>query len=424
MIELFIVFLLSLLNGFFSMSEMALISVKKNQLIDKANSGNKNASLALQLLKNPENFLSAVQVGITLIGIVSGLFGGVALADNLKPYIEQIPVLQPYASTIAFAVIVMFITYLSIVVGELFPKTIALNYSLQISLLSAPVIYIFTKIANPLVWLLTFSTKGLLFVFRIKNQNNNNISEDELKSMLRMATEQGMLEKKVNEYINNIFFFDDRRLSSIMTLRRNIIWLDIQDDVAALTEAIKSNHFSQYPVCNGELNKIVGIVKSRDFFNAISKPDFKIENILQKPQFFTENQLAIDVLEKFRKSRTYFGVIVNEFGEVEGIVSLHDIIEEILGQLPGMNDANTNITRREDNSYLINGQTRIEEIPDYIKLKPIKNANYQTLAGYILAFSNSFPAEGDKFVIGDYTFEIVDMDGTVIDKIIIKQNTL
>ena len=424
MIELFIVFLLSLLNGFFSMSEMALISVKKNQLTDKANSGNKNAGLALQLLKNPENFLSAVQVGITLIGIVSGLFGGVALADNLKPYIEQIPVLQPYASTIAFAVIVMFITYLSIVVGELFPKTIALNYSLQISLLSAPVIYIFTKIANPLVWLLTFSTKGLLFVFRIKNQNNNNISEDELKSMLRMATEQGMLEKKVNEYINNIFFFDDRRLSSIMTLRRNIIWLDIQDDVAALTEAIKSNHFSQYPVCNGELNKIVGIVKSRDFFNAISKPDFKIENILQKPQFFTENQLAIDVLEKFRKSRTYFGVIVNEFGEVEGIVSLHDIIEEILGQLPGMNDANTNIPRREDNSYLINGQTRIEEIPDYIKLKPIKNANYQTLAGYILAFSNSFPAEGDKFVIGDYTFEIVDMDGTVIDKIIIKQNTL
>lgn len=422
MTELIVILLLTILNGFFSMSEIALISVKKTLLANKAKTNNRNALTALKLLEKPEQFLSAVQVGITLIGIISGLFGGVALADDIRPVISAVPFLQLYADTISFVVIVMFITYLSIVVGELFPKSIALNNSLKIALFSAPIIFVFTRFTNPIVWLLSISTNALLALFRIKKQGESNISEDELKTMLKMATDQGMLERKVNEYINNIFFFDDRKLSNIMTQRRDIVWLDYNDNISSLTEKIKTASYSQYPVCNGELNKIVGIVKSRDFFNAINKPDFKLDNIIRKPLYFTENQLAIDVLEKFRKSRVYFGVIVNEFGEVEGIVSLHDIIEEILGQLPDINDDNNIVTKREDDSFLINAQTRIEDIPDYIKLKPIENASYQTLAGYLLAFSNTFPEEGDSFIIGDYTFEIVDMDGTVIDKIIIKPN--
>ncbi len=422
MIELIVIILLAILNGFFSMSEIALISVKKSQLGEKAKLNNKNAIIALKLLDNPEKFLSAVQVGITLIGIVSGLFGGVALADDIKPYIAKIPFIAEHTEPVSFIIIVAFITYLSIVIGELFPKTVALNNSMKIALFSAPIISVFTKFAKPIVWLLSISTNGLIALFRIKTKNESNISEEELKSMLKLATEQGMLEKKVNDYIHNIFHFDDRKLSSIMTQRRDIIWLDINSEIPKIFENIKSNNFSQYPVCSGELNKIIGIVKSRDFFNSKNKPDFKINDILCKPLYFTENQLAIDVLEKFRKNKIYFGVIVNEFGEVIGIISLHDLIETILGQLPDIDDKDENITQREDNSYLINGQTKMNELPEYLSLKPIENANYTTLAGYVLAYANSFPSEGDKFTIGDYTFEIVDMDGTIIDKIIVKLN--
>jgi len=422
MIELIVIILLTILNGFFSMSEIALISVKKSKLGEKAKLNNKNAIIALKLLDTPEKFLSAVQVGITLIGIISGLFGGVALADDIKPYIVKIPFIAENAETVSFIIIVALITYLSIVIGELFPKTIALNNSMKIALFSAPIISIFTKVANPVVWLLSISTKGLITLFRIKAKTESNISEDELKSMLKLATEQGMLEKKVNEYINNIFHFDDRKLGSIMTQRRDIIWLDINSEIPKIVENIKSNNFSQYPVCNGELNKIIGVIKSRDFFNAKNTPDFKINDVLYKPLYFTENQLAIDVLEKFRKHKIYFGVIVNEFGEVIGIVSLHDLVETILGQLPDIDDNNEIVIKRDDNSYLINAQTKIDELPEFINLKTIQKSDYSTLAGYILAFSNSFPSEGDKFIIGDYTFEVVDMDGTKIDKIIVKLN--
>ncbi|HAN79406.1 MAG TPA: HlyC/CorC family transporter [Bacteroidales bacterium] len=422
MIELLIIILLILLNGYFSMSEIALISVKKIQLQEKAKKGSKNAVTALKLLENPENFLSAVQVGITLIGIISGLFGGVALSEALSPYIAQIPIFTNFAAPISFTLIVIFITYLSIVIGELFPKTVALNNSLAIALFTAPIIKVFTQTTKPVVWLFSVSTNGLVKLFGINTQNQSNISEEELKSMLRLATEQGTVEKKVNEYIDNIFRFDDRKLSGIMTQRKNIIWIDNNLATNEIAEKIKMNSYSQYPVCKGELNKIIGILKSRDFFNSINKPNFKLEDILIKPIILTENQLAIDVLEKFRKSRIYFGVVANEFGEVDGIVSLHDIIEAVLGQLPDINDTAANYTKRDDNSYLINAQIRMDELPDFIKLKPIENATYHTLAGYLLAFSNSFPSEGDKFVIGNYTIEIVDMDGMIIDKLIIKVN--
>jgi len=422
MIELIVIVLLTILNGFFSMSEIALISVKKSKLTEKAKSNNKNAIIALKLLDTPEKFLSAVQVGITLIGIVSGLFGGVALADDIKPFIVKIPFVAENAETVSFIIIVAFITYLSIVIGELFPKTIALNNSMKIALFSAPIISVFTKFANPVVWLLSISTKGLIALFRIKSKTESNISEDELKSYLKLATEQGMLEKKVNEYIQNIFHFDDRKLGTIMTQRREIIWLDVNSEIPEIVEKIKSSNFSQYPVCNAELNRIIGVIKSRDFFNAKNAPDFKIKDVIYKPLFLTENQFAIDVLEKFRKNKIYFGVIVNEFGDVTGIVSLHDLVETILGQLPDIDDNNENVIKRDDNSYLINAQTRIDELPDFLNLKPIEKCDYATLAGYILAFANSFPSEGDKFIIGNYTFEIVDMDGAMIDKINVKLN--
>jgi len=422
MIELIIILLLTILNGFFSMSEIALISVKKANLIEKAKNNNKKAIIALKLLETPEKFLSAVQVGITLIGIISGLFGGVALADDIKPFIEKIPFLTQYADAASFIIIVMFITYLSIVIGELFPKSIALNNPLKIALFSAPVISVFTNFTNPLVWFLSFSTHSLQKLFRIKTQNESPVSEDELKSMLKLATDQGMVEKKVNEYIQNIFHFDDKQLKSIMTHRRDIVWFDIDDGINEITEKIKTSNFSQYPICKGELNKNIGVIRSRDFFNEKNKPDFNIEKIIEKPIYLTENQLAIDVLEKFRKNRKYFGIIVNEYGDIIGIVSLHDIIETVLGQFPDINDNESVITKRDDNSYLINAQTKIDELPEFIKLPIIQNANYHTIAGFILAYTNNFPKEGDKINVGNYTIEIVDMDNTVIDKLIVKLN--
>jgi len=241
--------------------------------------------------------------------------------------------------------------------------------------------------------------------------------------MLKLATEQGMVEKKVNEYIHNIFHFDDKQLKSIMTPRRDIVWLDIDDDINEITEKIKTSNFSQYPICKGELNKNIGVIRSRDFFNEKNKPSFNIEKIIEKPIYLTENQLAIDVLEKFRKNRKYFGIIVNEYGEIIGIVSLHDIIEAVLGQFPDINDNDNDIIKRDDNSYLINAQTKIDELPEFIKLPVINNANYHTMAGFILAYTNSFPKEGDKIHVANYTIEIVDMDNTVIDKLIIKLNS-
>jgi putative hemolysin len=422
MIELFIILLLTILNGFFSMSEIALISVKRTRLEEKARNGHKGAKSALKLLENPEKFLSAVQVGITLIGVVSGLFGGVALSDNIKPYVAQIPYLTPYATTVSFTLIVIFITYLSIVVGELFPKTLALNNTEKIALFSAPIVAVFTRFTSPIVWLLSASTNALLWIFRVKSSNENQVSEEELKAMLKLATEQGKLQQKVNEYINNIFQFDDKPLSDIMTLRKDIVWLDLQKDLAATTTTLQENNFSHYLACTGELNAVVGIIIGREFFQKRQEPTFTLSNIMHKPLYFTKHQLAFDVLENFRKTKTYFGVVTNEYGEVEGIVSLHDIIETILGQLPDTNDKARIFIQKDENTYLIDAQTRLEDLPDFIKLQPIENADYQTLAGYVLAFTQYFPAEGDKIIIGDYTFEVIDIDKGMIDKIMLTQN--
>ncbi|HPU94784.1 MAG TPA: hemolysin family protein [Candidatus Gracilibacteria bacterium] len=425
--EIFVLVILTLLNGLFSLSEIAFVSVKKYRLEKIASNGNKNAQIVLDLLKSPEVFLSSVQVGITLIGIIAGAYGGATLTEDLVPYVARISVLSEYAYGISFVVVVALITYFTIVFGELLPKTIALNYSEKIALAMARFIKIFSTLTYPFVKLLSFSTKLVANTFGIKKDRGEDLSEDELKYILKVAGKQGVLEKEETQMHQNIFFFSDQKAKNLHTPASDIEWIDINHSIEDIERQIKESPYSKFPICDGTLDNIKGIITAEDFFERRRQKRFSIKRILNEAIFIPENMNAFDILKVFKKHKQYVGMVVDEFGEVEGIITIHDLIEAIIGELPDEEDEfDPEVVKCDDGSFLIDGAIQIHQLNRTFgsKIFNEKSVDYTTLAGFIICHLQKLPKTGDRFEYKGLSFEIVDLDGRRIDKVLIKKGKL
>ncbi|MEW6653191.1 MAG: hemolysin family protein, partial [Bacteroidota bacterium] len=308
--EIAIIFMLIILNGFFAMSEIAIVSSRKSKLDSLSKKGNKGAKTAIKLLEHPENFLSAVQIGITLIGIVAGAYGGTALAEDLVPYISMYSGLKDYANEIAFIIVVGMITYFSLIIGELVPKTLAFNNPERLASFSAPIMLILATTTKPIIWLLSISTKLVLKLLFIKQSKENPITEEELKYLLEQGTLHGTFEKYETEIIKSIFRFGDRKASSIMTKRQDVVIVDSNLSPEEITEIIDKNGRRIYPVCDGSFDKFIGIIDSSEYLLEVLKSNkFQIKEILYNPIFIPESVRALKVIEKFRYAQRHFAVV-------------------------------------------------------------------------------------------------------------------
>jgi putative hemolysin len=412
------------LHGFLVLGEIALLTAKRSRLEGEKMKGNANAAIAVNLLDNIDNYLSAMQIGITLISIVEGAYAGVALGHQLEPFIARIPALAPYAEQVSISVVVTLITYFSLIVGELAPKYIAIQYAESLAIACAPVMNLITRITGPISVFLSWSTKMFMRLLFIKPNDQQSISEDEIKLMVKMANQQGVLEQKESEFIQNILRFADRDAYTVMTHRNNIEWLDIHADPAENDRIIRESGYTKFLVCDDSIENILGVVKLRDYIDRRDKPGFNLRNIVSQPLFIPETMNALKILERFRKDRNYFAVVVDEYGSIQGIITLHDLTENIFGTLPDLDDIEEpSIVAREDGSLLVDGMIPIDELRETISLKEFdfEDADYSTLAGFILYKLSEIPKAGDLLDTEGYRFEIVDMDKSKIDKVLIRK---
>ncbi|WP_214228219.1 hemolysin family protein [Pedobacter sp. B4-66] len=419
--ELLIIFVLTLLNGFFALSEIALVSVKKSRIEHLAAQGSANAKTVLKLLDNPENFLSSVQVGITLIGIISGAYGGAALTDDMVVLLSGLTFLGDSLHTVSLIIVIGGITYFTIVVGELVPKTIAMNNSERISLFCVPVIRIFTLITFPFVKLLSISTSLILKLLGIKENEVEKISEDELRFMLKTAGKQGVLGNEESEAFQNLFSFTDQTAKSLMTHSSEVEWINYNSSKEVIFNKVKESVHSRFIVADGILDKPMGVISIKDLLENYSREDFSLDQILTKPIYVIMNAPAFKILNIFKDRKQYLGVVVDEFGSVRGVITLHDLIEAIVGDLPDEDEINKNhIIRREDGSYLLNGRTSIFELNQFFVREIIENniSHYSTVSGFMMDHLKAMPHEGDIVEYENFKFEIVDMDGVRIDQVL------
>jgi putative hemolysin len=419
--EIFIIFILTLLNGFFALSEIALVSVKKSRIEHLAAQGSSRAKIVLQLLENPENFLSSVQVGITLIGIISGAYGGATLTDDMERFLSQFTFLHHYHHVIALFSVIGSITYFSIVIGELVPKTIAMNNSESIALFSVPIIKYFTMITFPFVKLLSVSTKLILKLFGIVENEGEKVSEDELRFMLKNARKQGVLEKEESEVHHNLFSFTDQTAKSLMTHSSEVEWINSELSLEEIFNKLKESVHSKFIVAEGTIDNVLGVITIKDFLEHFNKEAFQLKQIIQAPIFLVQNTPAFKILNVFKSKKQYIAIVVDEFGSTRGIVTLHDLTEAIVGDLPDEDEKDElNIIKRDDHSYLIDGRTLIYELNQYFQKEIIEdNINqYTTISGFVLNQLQTMPNTGDKVNYENYEFEIIDMDGLRIDKLL------
>ncbi|MBL7945424.1 MAG: HlyC/CorC family transporter, partial [Flavobacteriales bacterium] len=361
--EILVIVILTLVNGFFSLSEIALVSVKPSRIQALADKGSKRAKTIQKLLANPEGFLSSVQVGITLIGIVSGAYGGAALTDDLQAVLKNWPSIAPFAHNVALIVVIGGITYFTIVVGELVPKTLAMSDPERIALFSAPIIRAFTLATYPIVQLLSVSTSLIMKLIPVKENDSDRLSEEELRAIIRTANTQGVLDRQESEAHQNLFRFSEHVAKTLMTHRSEVEWIDSTEPLEAIITQVKDSYRSKYPVCRGRMEEIEGTLDVRDLLERSGTPGFNIGDVVRPAIIVPESAGAFNILKLFKKNKQYIAIVVDEHGGFEGLVTLHDLTEAIVGDLPEEDeDAAPEIVKRADGSYLVGGQVLIGDL--------------------------------------------------------------
>lgn len=421
--DIIILLLLILLNGLFVVSEIALVSARKARLEYQADKGDENAKIALYLANNPEIFLSTAQIGITLIAIITGVFSGERFGKYLEPGIEKIEVLAPYAGPIATTLVVIIVTFLSIVFGELIPKRIGLLRAERLAKLVARPMMFFAKITHPFVWLLNAVSNVFFRLFNIRRSKDDAVTEEEIKTMITEGTEAGTIAEAEQEIIERVFHLGDRNITSLMTHRSDIIWFNLDDTEETIKEKILQEPHSVYPICDGEVDTIKGVVSIKDLYVSPDKTPFK--DIMEPALFVPENNSAYQVLEKFKESRIHSCFVVDEYGSVLGLITQNDILEAIVGNMPQLDMSEYEIREREDGSFLVDGQ-----IPFYDFLTRFEKTewmnegehDFDTLAGFILNELERIPKTGEKIEWKGFSFEVMDMDGHRIDKVLLTLN--
>ncbi len=420
--EILVIILLTLLNGFFSLSEIALVSVKPSRIQALADEGDGRAKTILKLLADPEGFLSAVQVGITLIGIIAGAYGGTALTGDLKAVLLGRPVLAPYAHDIALVIVIGGITYFTIVVGELVPKSVAMSASEDIALFSAPIIRVFTLAMYPFVKLLSFSTALLVKLLPIKEDAGDRLSEEELRAIIRTANVQGVLDKQESEAHQRLFRFSAHRARTLMTHRGQVEWIDSTRPLPEIVAQVRHSLRSKFPVCRGSVEEIEGTLSARDLLEHEDTPGFTLQQVVVPPIIVPDNAEAYDILRLFKRNKQYIALVVDEHGQFEGVVTLHDLTEAIVGDLPDADEQEPGqIRQRADGSWLVDGQVLIGDLNQRVgrTLMDEEETSYATVAGYFLGKLERIPTAGDRIEADRFVGEVLDMDGNRIDKVLI-----
>jgi putative hemolysin len=422
--EIIIIFLLILANSIFSLSEMSIVSARKIRLQQQAQAGDKGAQTALALAQEPNRFLSTVQIGITLIGILTGVFGGATLAEQISGAMAGIAWLAPYSEALAVAVVVLAITFLSLVLGELVPKRLALNNAERLASMLAPMMSSLSRFAKPVVQLLSFSTDVVLRILRVKPSSEPSVTEQEVRQMIYEGTRTGVFEAVEQEIVERVFRLGDRKISTMMTYRTDVVWLNIEDPIEENLDKIAGSAHSRYPVRQRDMDTILGIIQVKDLYALIRSgetPDLR--SLLRPALFIPESMTALEVLEKFKQQREHLAIVVDEFGGVMGLVALGDVLQAIVGDIPTVEEeAEPQIIRREDGSLLLDGMLSIDELRDILHLEKLPEEGegvYETLGGLLMAQLGRIPSTGDRFSWGELIFEVVDMDGYRVDKVLV-----
>jgi putative hemolysin len=421
MTEVFILLVLIILNGLFVMSEIALVSARKGRLESMRNKGDEKAKAALDLAENPEKFLSTAQIGITLISILTGVYSGEKFSEHLKPFIETITLFKPYASTISTVLIVILVTFLSIILGELVPKRIGMLRAEKIARAVAGPMNFLSAFAYPVVWLLNNITALIFKLFNIKANSDNAVTEEEIKAMISEGSEHGTIEEEEKEIIERVFHLGDRKITALMTHRTEIVWFDVDDTVKTIIDKADDIIYSTYPICDKTVDDIKGIIYIKELLKADENTPLK--NIIKPAIFVPENNSPYQLLEKIKETKIHSCFIVNEYGTLEGMITLNDILEAIVGDVPQSGQEEYEIKQRTDGSYLVDAQiTFYDFLSHFDKTEWMNEAAHQfdTVAGFVLHELERIPNTGDAFDWRGFNFEIVDMDGQRIDKLIVK----
>ncbi len=422
--EIVIILVLILLNGVLAMSEISVVSARKARLQQRAEEGDSGAAAALELANSPGRFLSTVQIGITLVGIFAGAFGGATIARPLGDNLAQIPVLEPYSDAISVAAVVLLITYLNLVLGELAPKQIGLNNSEKIASRVAPLMKVLARIAGPVVSFLTFSTDLILRLLGIRQSNEPAVTEEEVRILIAQGAETGVFEPIEQEMVRHVFRLSDRRVNSLMTPRPEIIWLDIEDTPEEIRNNVIVSDHSQLPVAAGDLDHLLGYVRVTDLMvQCVEGRPMDIQSALQPALFIPESMPAFDVLEKFKETGSQIAFAIDEYGGIQGLVTLRDILEAIVGDIPEADEEeDPDIVQREDGSWLLDGMLPIDEFRELFDLEELPGEEehyYQTLGGFVMTMLGRIPSPSDNFEWGDLRIEVLDMDGNRIDKLLV-----
>ncbi len=425
--EILIILALLVVNGVFAMYEIALVSSSKARLETMVRNGSKKAGRVLGLLEEPEKILSTIQVGITLIGIVSGAYGGTTLADDVQPLFEKIPALEVYAGKLAMIVVVGGITYLSLIIGELVPKSLALNRPEQLAVTFTPFMCVLTKITWPFVWFLSVSTRLINKMLGIRTGEDRPITEEELKFILHQSSQEGVIDRSETEMLRDVFRFGDKRAGELMTHPKEVVYLDTGMSREEVLAVIGEERYSKYLLCEATLDKCLGMVSVKDMAGLLGKGGkFDLRPVVQEPLFIPENLQATRVLELFKKYKTKFGVVVNEYGDVIGILTLHDLTESIFGDILEEDEEEVpEIEERSDGSWLVDGKMHIGDFMDKMDIllyEDIGHKNFTTLSGMAMYLLGRVPQEGDSFSYRELHFEVTDMDDIRVDKLWVRRS--
>ncbi|SMC43722.1 putative hemolysin [Fulvimarina manganoxydans] len=415
-----IVFALVLLNGFFAMSELAVVSARKSRLEQMAKQRKRGAQSALKLAENPTTFLSTVQIGITLVGIFAGAYGGSVFAAPLAEVIADWPVIGPYAQDVAFVAVVVVITYVSLVIGELVPKRFALSRPEAIACLVAPIMRLVSRVGAPLVWVLEISTKALSRLFGLKDNETDSVTEDDVRAMIAEGTQSGVFKPKEREMLEGVIKIADRNVRSIMVPRPGVDWLDLAEDPnAAIAEILKAGH-SRFPVLDLDEDEVVGIVQTKDLLEQQTKTGtIDLKTAMRDPLYVNEAMPILKLLERFREAGIHMAIVLDEYGSFEGIATPQDILVAIAGTLPEGSADVPSLMRRKDGSYLVDGALPIDRlVQTFPDLELPEERDYETVAGLVLERMGHIPDVGEILRLPSVDIEIMDLDGRRIDKLL------
>ncbi|MBY0485712.1 MAG: hemolysin family protein [Flavobacteriaceae bacterium] len=419
--EILIILFLIILNGVFSMSEIALISARKSRLETAAKKGQKNAKVALDLVNSPNKLLSTVQIGITLISILTGIYSGDKITTNVQVFIEGFTVLKPYAHSIAVGIVVVVLTFFSLVLGELLPKRIGLNYPEAIAKSVAIPMRIISQVTAPFIWLLTISTDFLLKILNIKPTADGKVTEDEIKAIIKEGTEVGEVQEIEQDIVERVFHIGDRKVNSLMTHRSSIIYLSVNDSVEEVKAKVLEELHSVYPVCEENLDDVIGVVLLKDLFANFEKGNFNLKSIAKDPVYFIEHTSAYKALENFKKSKIHYAFVTDEYGVFQGIITLNDILEALVGDASDFDDDEFKLIANEDGTWLVDGQYSLHDFLTYFDMDEL-TTDYEvtTVSGFFITELGNIPKQGEKLIWNKLEFEAQKMDGVVIEKILIK----